>query len=83
MRRAIILGALAGVLMASCLTSEDQTVTTARKAGYTDVVPLGLDFFECSEDDRTGRAFEGKNAQGEKVRGVVCCANFKGCTIRF
>jgi hypothetical protein len=83
MRRSIILGALVGLLVSSCLTSEDQTISTATKAGYSEVVPLGLDFFECSEDDRTGRGFRGKNAQGELVEGVVCCANFKGCTIRF
>ncbi len=80
MKRLLILAVL---LLPGCTTFESETISAATNAGFTDVVPGNLDFFACSESDKTGRKFVGTNVQGQRVQGTVCCGTFKRCTVRF
>lgn len=79
-----LIGILAVLAVSGCTTDPNDAVRTARKAGFSDVTPGGVDWFACSEDDLEGRKFTGTNAKGEVVQGVVCCGFwFKNCTVRF
>ncbi len=68
--------------LAGC-TDEDGTRQALRKAGYSEVSVTGYAFFTCGEDDNYSTGFRAKNPAGAFVSGTVCCARFKGCTIRF
>lgn len=70
-------------LLSGCVTGADEVTSTVTKSGFTDVKPGRLTLFGCSEDDKAGRLFKAKNAQGIEVSGQVCCGVFKGCTVRF
>lgn len=74
---------IAALLLTGCVTGDDEASSTLRKSGYTNVRPGSLDFFECSDNDKTGRSFRATNSLGQEVEGVVCCGVFKGCTVRF
>lgn len=64
-------------------TDVSSTVTTLKKAGYTQIQTKGYDFFACSQDDFYSTKFSAVNPAGTRVSGVVCCGVFKSCTIRF
>lgn len=65
-------------------TSDDQTIETLQKAGYTDIEPGSWAPFSCSDDDTVKTSFRAKNPAGQTVTGVVCCGLIlKSCTIRF
>ncbi len=64
-------------------TSAEEVRRTLHKQGFTDVLPGATNLFECGEGDKQGRDFEARNPQGTWVTGVVCCGNFKSCTVRW
>lgn len=81
--RYIFTSLILALLVAGC-TSNNKTVETLEKMGFTEVKPKGYDMFSCSEDDFTSTKFEAKNPLGQTVEGTVCCGMiFKNCTVRW
>lgn len=70
-------------LLLGCTTGEDEVTSAVTRAGFTEVKPGRLTAFGCSDDDKVGRLFTARNAQGVVVEGQVCCGVLKGCTIRY
>jgi hypothetical protein len=59
----------------------DMTVRALEGEGYEDVELHGTEFFSCSEPSCI--AFTAvREGSKKKVRGVVGCSTFAGCTVR-
>lgn len=71
------------VLMLMGCTAPNRSKAAAEAAGFRDVKTEGYAWFSCGGDDEFATEFEGVNAQGDHVVGVVCCGLFKSCTVRF
>lgn len=70
-------------LLVGC-TDENNTRSTLRKSGYSDINITGYSWLACGDDDTFHTGFRAKNPSGEIVEGTVCCGLVaKGCTIRF
>jgi hypothetical protein len=81
MKRIVMVAALAAIL-AGCTHSHEDLKTTVEAMGMKDVVSRGYPLWGCPEDDNIRTSFEATTAQGQRVRGVVCGAPFKGNTVR-
>lgn len=63
--------------------SDDSEIGALESQGLTDVHVGGWAPMACSDSDTTSKHFTAKNANGQRVKGVVCCGVFKGCTVRW
>lgn len=68
------------LILVGC-TDNAATVSTLRKAGFTDIQTTGWEPFACDDQFVTG--FRARNPRGEMVSGVVCCGFLKNCTVRW
>lgn len=71
------------LVIVACATDPDDARKTLFKAGFSEPHIGGVSMTSCGQDDYWGREFTAKNPSGTVVSGVVCCASFKGCTVRF
>lgn len=62
--------------------NEPDSKRTLEAMGYTDIqfAPVWL---TCGDGSPWQTPFEANNAQGARVRGVVCCGFVAGCMVRF
>lgn len=74
---------LIGLLLLTGCTSDNRSIKTLNKAGYTNIKTTGYKIFACGKGDYFHTGFRAKNAGGQVVTGTVCCGVIKGCTIRF
>lgn len=72
-----------GICLAGCLTTDDEARETLDKAGFTNISTGDNVFLGCGSGDKYGLEFTATNPNGRRVSGVVCCGNWKSCTIRF
>lgn len=70
-------------LLAGCGVDEETLNEKVRAAGFTDVHPQGYVFFGCGNNDTFHEEFTAVNAQGHRIKGVLCCGWLKNCTVRF
>ena len=71
------------LLLVGC-TTEDATIKTLKKAGYSNIEITSWKPLSCGEGDWYSTGFTAENVNGEKIDGVVCCGLiFKSCTIRY
>lgn len=82
MRKLLAVIALS-VGLAGCFTTDDEARETLDKAGFTNIKTGDDVFFGCGHGDKFGREFTATNANGRSVSGIVCCGNWKSCTVRF
>jgi len=73
---------VAAILLIGC-TDEAGTRRALEGEGFTDISVNGYDAWSCGKDDTYATKFTATNARGKVVSGVVCCGDFKGCTVRF
>jgi hypothetical protein len=64
-------------------TTPERSRNTLEAQGFTDIQVGGYQWGACGRDDYYSTKFTAANPQGRRVSGVVCCGNYKGCTIRF
>lgn len=70
-------------MLAGCVTTQDEASDTLDKAGFTNIKVGDWSFTGCGNGDKHGREFTAANANGRQISGLVCCGNWKSCTIRF
>lgn len=75
---------ISAVALAGCTHSPEDVRQTVEAFGMTDVHVGGYDFFNCGNDEDANfhTKFTATNAQGKRVRGVVCGGLLKGNTVR-
>ena len=79
----IILLILTLLILTGC-TSNNDTISTLEKAGYTNINVGEWDAFGCSDDDFYSTRFTATNSLNNTVEGTVCCGlMMKRCTIRY
>jgi hypothetical protein len=66
-----------------CETDEDEARETLEKSGFSDISTGDSTFYGCGHGDKMGREFRAKNVAGKVVTGIVCCGQWKSCTVRF
>lgn len=72
------------VLLTVACTDEENSVRALKAHGFVNIRTIGYTWFECGKDDTFHTGFEATNANGQRVKGTVCCGFLgKGCTIRF
>jgi hypothetical protein len=79
---------VAPLLGCGCLVEEEQAIQAMTNFGFTDVkVESRFIFFVqwqgCSKSDAVGFHVNGMNAQGKRIKMIVCVGwPFKGATVR-
>ena len=71
------------LLALSACTSQGKATEALRAHGFTNVQIGGYAWFGCGKGDMYSNKFVARNARGDRVSGVVCCGDLKGCTVRF
>lgn len=75
--------AVMSLALFGCETNEDEARETLEKSGFSDISTGDSTFYGCGHGDKMGREFRAKNVAGKVVTGIVCCGQWKSCTVRF
>lgn len=74
--------ALIALALAGCTDNEAST-RALEGLGFSEIQLTGYKIIGCAQDDTYSTGFTARNPAGKLVSGVVCCADFSGCTVRF
>jgi hypothetical protein len=73
---------LALALLVGC-TAPERSEEVLQQHGFTEITTGGYAWWGCGDDDTYHTKFTATNSQGMRVSGVVCCGQWKNCTVRF